>query len=500
MKSVMTSAFVSLGALLVACSGQDLAGSGEMEPDVGEVSEGIVRATATGGHDQTVMLYQKFVASNGGIGTRTCSGTYFADRVVLTAAHCLQNTFGDQVFVYFGDDFAADFAAEVIDQGSSIIVPEPGEPSHFAKADTFEQHPDWDPALFYPDLGLVFLDRALPFKPMPVARGRLGDAWIGRKVTIEGWGANVATGPTTGSGARVLRTGRSKFLGSPTAADYHPEDPNPGMLDRHIRKDVIKIGGNAPNSNGCFGDSGGPLYIDWFGTTYLAGTEYFGGLFCEEYSLYTRTSDFIHYLDDAEDRAGHERLKPELECVTQNANGSYTAFFGYDNANAVSITIPYGRDNKLALDVDGFRPTKFLPGEHDFVAAVDFTRHQTASWKVDPPHGHESEAKATKQSRRCGAADTDNVDCAKQCQSTLRSECEGGMPSFQDCMQSCHENIDFVTEFFPDCVDEDAAVTRCVAETQPGPENWGCYPGFLPFPSTACNDELDTLFACFYPY
>jgi secreted trypsin-like serine protease len=36
-----------------------------------------------------------------GSGARTCSGAYFAPRVVLTAAHCLQDV--REVFVYYGD-------------------------------------------------------------------------------------------------------------------------------------------------------------------------------------------------------------------------------------------------------------------------------------------------------------------------------------------------------------------------------------------------------------
>jgi hypothetical protein len=497
MKSAKTCVLVSLGALLVACSGTDLAGSGEMDAEVGDLGEGIVRATEEDGHNQTVMVYTKFVASNGGIGTRTCSGTYFAERVVLTAAHCLENIFAGQVFVYFGDDFPTDFAAEVTAEGSTLIVPPPGEASHFSKADTFEQHPDWDADLVYPDLGLVFLDRKLPFHPIAPARFHLGNAWVNKKVTIEGWGANEATGPTTAIGARVLRTGRTTFLGSPTEADYHEDDPNPGMLVPEVRADVIKIDGTAPNSNACFGDSGGPMYVKWFGRTYLAGTEYWGGFFCEDYSLFTRVSPFLDYLDDAKHRGGHAALKPHLDCVEANADGTFTAFFGYQNDNAVNITIPHGGRNKLAQDTEGFRPTKFLPGEHDFAFAVDFTRHQTLNYKLDPPDARKTELRVNRFSPRCGADDAVGVECGKYCQSTLRSGCEGGLPSFDECMLACRDNIQFTADVFPDCVEEDQAVTECNTNTEPGADNWSCTPGFLPF-ANECFDEFDTLINCFY--
>jgi len=130
-----------------------------------------VRATANGGKDQVVLLYMRTLTG----GTRTCSGTLFAPRVVLTAAHCLKNVAQNQVFAYWGDDFAADLPS--IDFG----VPPPGSPSKFAQADSYENHPDWDPALAAPDMAVVYLDRKPPFDPMPLARFRIDHDWSARK-------------------------------------------------------------------------------------------------------------------------------------------------------------------------------------------------------------------------------------------------------------------------------------------------------------------------------
>ena len=38
-------------------------------------------------------------------------------------------------------------------------------------------------------------------------------------------------------------------------------------------------------------------------------------------------------------------VRPVLECVKKNSNGTYTAFFGYSNENSVAVTIPVGADN-----------------------------------------------------------------------------------------------------------------------------------------------------------
>jgi hypothetical protein len=88
-------------------------------------------------------------------------------------------------------------------------------------------------------------------------------------------------------------------LGSPTAADYDPEDPNAGVLDPAIRANLLKTNGALRNANGCFGDSGGPMLFTEFGQTYIGAVGYFTGLSCLDYNLWTRLNPFLPFLDNA---------------------------------------------------------------------------------------------------------------------------------------------------------------------------------------------------------
>ena len=93
------------------------------------------------------------------------------------------------------------------------------------------------------------------------------------QVTITGWGSNSTPTPVTGAGYGVQRTGRTVTIGTPTAADYHPDDPNPAMLDPAVRQTVHEDRRRrAPYSNGCFGDSGGPIILSQYGQDYVAGS------------------------------------------------------------------------------------------------------------------------------------------------------------------------------------------------------------------------------------
>jgi hypothetical protein len=429
-----------------------------------------------------------YAINSAGTGARTCSGAYFAPRVVLTAAHCLDDV--SQVFVYYGDNFAAELPQLQQNPDGTFSPPAPGQPSTFSKADSFEQHPAWDPVLIYPDMGVVYLDRKLPFDPLPLYRNRLDNSWINRQVTISGWGYNVATGPTTGTGGQVQRTGITRFLGSPTAADYHPEDPNPGMLNATVRNNTFKLDGRAPYSNGCFGDSGSPLLITQYGQTYIAGVDYFGGLYCEEYSLFTRLDPFLPFLDYAYKKGGQETLIPNLECVAPRTGGGYTAYFGYDNKNGVSITVPYGTKNQLALDTANRRPTLFRPGNRDFAFGVNFTTNQTVSWTLQPDNSPRTTVTATRTSRACTPT---QVECVNACQNTLNSACPT-RPGLGECMEFCLSITDFAGEV--GCAAAATAFNQCVTVVPPGPDNWFCGDGF-PYEAVDCQDELNDLFVCF---
>jgi len=66
-------------------------------------------------------------------------------------------------------------------------------------------------------------------------------------------------------------------------------------------------------------------------------------------------------------------VRPVLECVTNNGDGTYTAFFGYKNDNNVSVYIPVGNKNKFTPTPQDRGQTRvFQPGRHYKVFTVNF--------------------------------------------------------------------------------------------------------------------------------
>jgi hypothetical protein len=317
--------------------------------------------------------------------------------------------------------------------------------------------------------------------------------------TIAGWGANKALTADTSvvEGAYIKRSATVRLLGSPTEADYHADDPNPGILDAAIRKDLIKTDGRAPRSNTCAGDSGGPLLVDQHGRDRVAAVSFWGGLWCEDYSMFTRVAPFVDFIDDQAERAGKADIIPRLDCVNEADDGSLTAYFGYRNDNGVTVEVPYGYRNFFPKDSDHARPESFAQGDNGFAFGIDIDAGETLKWKLKA--GTTTVVEASASSPRCDPADP-TLLCSTSCDNQLASECADGTASRSTCVVDCKVNSDFFT--YVGCGAEWGNYLACIAEVPSAPENWDCsYPGIPPSPiSPNCDAEVAEAIGCLYGY
>jgi secreted trypsin-like serine protease len=476
---------------LVLCASLSLsmlAGCADVPDATDTGSEGIIRGKTEKKLPQVVAVRIN-LPGNGWV---LCSGTYFAPRVVVTAAHCLRgNAIPGQSFVYFGDDYLTDVA-------SLPVIPPPGQPSVWARIETAAAHPDYNADVNYPDFAIMHLDRELPFDPIPLLRTPV--TADDKKGEIAGWGGSKALTAdiTQVEGAGIKRSAKVKILGTPTEADYHPDDPNAGILDPAIRANLLKTNGLAPSANTCAGDSGGPLLIERNGKTYLAGVGFWTGLFCEDYAIFTRIDPFLAFFDDVVARAGKAQIVPRLECIEPQADGSFAAHFGYRNDNALTVTVPYGKKNQFAADTAQARPRDFKPGDYPFDFAVPFSSGQELSWKLLPPGGPSTTVVANASSPVCDPTDK-TFTCAKKCDAQFAAECANPYVSRPGCVEECVASID-VLEYYG-CGNEWRTYLGCIATVPPPAANWSCGL-FLPpepaFPN--CDPEFGAVLYCLYGY
>jgi len=162
----------------------------------------------------------------------------------------------------------------------------------------------------------------------------------------------------------------------------------------------------------------------------------------------------------------------------------------------VSVNVPYGSKNKLARDTNNQRPTRFLPGAHDFAFGVDFSAGQSVSWTLSPEGARSSTISVDAKSPRCGAEQAAQAECALSCRASEQSGC-ADLPSFESCVGSCLGTTQFVTEIYPYCLEQNTALNLCTAGLSADPANWLCFDGIGVFPGDACQAQNDALGACF---
>jgi hypothetical protein len=85
--------------------------------------------------------------------------------------------------------------------------------------------------------------------------------------------------------------------------------------------------------------------------------------------------------------ADQPTVTPILNCVTVNANGSFTALFGYTNTGPTDTLINRGPDNQITpSNLNGTQPETFGPGTAYGVLTLAVPAGGTATWTLHGNH------------------------------------------------------------------------------------------------------------------
>lgn len=266
-----------LALLLPACaqSIDVVEGQGEFGQNSYEIFGG--SAPYAPEHAATVALHQ---LTNNGSSVYVqpfCSGTLVAPNVILTAAHCLDvaatyaSTFStmppSSLAIYVGDDPSVDILDHLYLASATLI------------------NPGYDRFALQNDIALVRISGTVtetsPIAPLPASLG-FTSADIGSTINFAGFGQTE----TGSAGVKLQVDGVLGGLGCTVA----------GCPDAGFAASQISY---AQATNGpCFGDSGGPAFLDRGGVPYVAGVTSYGDANCTQYGVSTRVDAYESFISN----------------------------------------------------------------------------------------------------------------------------------------------------------------------------------------------------------
>lgn len=199
-------------------------------------------ASIVGGHPVTIAEFPSLVyieAIEGKHGF-SCSGTVVAPRIILTAAHCVEDVEKGTITP------AADYALS-----TGVANPRQAGPSDVFHIVATHVFPGFDPGVLHGDAAILVIDRPTTVPPLPLAGA--GDAALyagGAEAQLTGWGLTKAKAKEAPENLQATTTlvQPSSSCKQQVKAFYKP----------YLPKAQVCVLAADRKSGGCFGDSGGP--------------------------------------------------------------------------------------------------------------------------------------------------------------------------------------------------------------------------------------------------
>lgn len=229
------------------------------------VAEPGAQASIVGGHAASIAEFPSltYIEAIEGKHGFACTGTVVAPRVVLTAAHCVEDVEKGTMTP------AGDYAL-----ATGVTSPEEATPSNIFHVTATHVFPGFDPGILHGDAAILILSTPTSAPAIPLAGPTDASLYSGgASVQLAGWGLTSANAkqPPPGLRATSMLVQTPSFCKQKTSGFYSPYSP---------AAQVCLLASDRA-SGGCFGDSGGPtIGLRADGTPVEVGITSTGGPSC----------------------------------------------------------------------------------------------------------------------------------------------------------------------------------------------------------------------------
>jgi trypsin len=235
-------------------------------PATASAAEPTAHASIVNGRGATVEEFPSlaYIEADQGKTGFSCTGTVVAPRVILTAAHCIED------LERGGFTLAQQYAV-----ATGTTTPSKALRQNVFRVAETHVYPGFDPGGLHGDAGVLVLDR--PTAAPPIAMAGSGDAALyegGAPVQLAGWGV---TGANAKNAPESLRT-TSMVVQKPALCKQKTRVDRPNYS---TALQMCTLDTPTKRSGGCFGDSGGPaIGVRADGVPVELGVISTGGAFC----------------------------------------------------------------------------------------------------------------------------------------------------------------------------------------------------------------------------